>query len=56
MQTEAFDLGSWYDFLEYIEQADNHHASNFKFTKQISTNQIFISRYNCVQGDKCWNM
>ena len=42
MQTEALDLGSWYNFLDYIEQADNHHASNFKFTEQISKNQILF--------------
>ena len=37
---------------QFIEQANNHHASNVKFTKRISEKKIFISRYNCVQRNR----
>ena len=30
---------------QFIDQANNHHASNVKFTKRISENKIFTSRY-----------
>ena len=38
--------------LQFIEQANNHHASNAKFREEISENKIFISRYNCVQRNE----
>ena len=37
---------------QFVEQANNHHASNVEFTKGISEKKIYISRYNCVQRNR----